>query len=259
MKVSNGLCEFLKWDTDFFGFRIGRVNSQKLDLNVIESIYAWSESNSIECLYFQADAGDPQTIRLAEDNGFRIVEIRLIMERSLRDWNPKTRAKASEAIQIRQVQTGDLPAVQQIAKSSYVDSRYYFDACFPIEKWQAYYATWVKKSCEGGADLVLIAEQESEVIGFITGLVNKEKMEGHYELTGVKESARRSGIGQELFRSGLDWYVRAGVKNVWLATQGRNVATQRMVQRNGFITKSCLMYYHKWFHPCSAKEYDDRV
>ncbi len=85
------------------------------------------------------------------------------------------------------------------------------------------------------------------MIGYITGLVDKENNTGIYELTGVRESARRSGVGQELFRSGLDWYVRNNVPSIWVATQGRNVTTQRMIQRHGFLTKSCQLYYHKWF------------
>ena len=105
----------------------------------------------------------------------------------------------------------------------------------------------MKKSCSGGAELALVAEKDGKVVGYITGQVNREKGEGIYELTGVKESARRLGVGQELFRSGLDWYVQAGIQSMWVATQGRNVPTQRMIQRNGFITRSCQLYYHKWF------------
>jgi GNAT superfamily N-acetyltransferase len=128
-----------------------------------------------------------------------------------------------------------------------VDSRYYFDQNFSEEKWQSFYATWVKKSCEGGADLALVAEKDGDVVGYITGLVDQEKNQAIYELTGVRESARRFGVGQELFRSGLDWFVNHSLDYIWVATQGRNVTTQRMILRHGFLTKSCQIYYHKWF------------
>ena len=99
-----------------------------------------------------------------------------------------------------------------------------------------------------GPDLALAAVKDGEVIGYITGLVEKENNTGIYDLTGVRESARRSGVGQELFRSGLDWCARNQVPSIWVATQGRNVATQRMIQRHGFLPKSCQLYYHKWFN-----------
>lgn len=240
-------CQYLHWDTDFFGHRIARVNGTRLDPEFLEAIYAWCEDGGIECLYFLAGSDDPQTIRLAEDHNFRLVEVRLNLERSLKDWDPETRPRAAQDVYVRPVHTEDIPILQDIASDSYVDSRFYFDDRFPKDKWQAYYRTWVKNSCEGGADLALVALKDEQVVGYITGLVDQDKQEGQYELTGVKRSARRSGVGQELFRSGLDWYVRAGIMYIWVTTQGRNVVTQRMIQRHGFLTRSCQLYYHKWF------------
>ncbi|MBN2550094.1 MAG: GNAT family N-acetyltransferase [Anaerolineales bacterium] len=240
-------CLFLQWDTDFFGYRIARAAVSALDDQTVKSIYNWCELHRIECLYFLAGAEDRQTIRLAENNGFRLVEIRLNMERSLRAWDPETRPRQAEDVIIRNATPEDVPVCQDIARTSYVDSRYYFDEHFSEEKWQAYYATWIKKSLQGGAELALVAEKDNQVVGYITGVLSKEKPEAMYELTGVRETARKAGVGQELFRAGLDWYVRHGIQYVWLATQGRNVPTQRMVQRNGLITRSCQLYYHKWF------------
>jgi GNAT superfamily N-acetyltransferase len=247
MNETSNPCQLLQWDTDFFEHRIARIESHRLDHELIDSIYRWSEKHSIACLYFLADSNDSQTIRIAEDHDFRLVEIRITFERSLNDWDPLTRPKAIEDVFIRTACSEDIPIVRNIARNSYVDSRFYFDERFPQEKWQAYYETWVTKSCQGGADLALVAEKEGEVVGYITGLIDKTSHEGIYELTGVKEAVRKSGIGQELFRSGLDWYVRSGIESIWVATQGRNTPTQRMIQRNGFITRSCQLYYHKWF------------
>jgi dTDP-4-amino-4,6-dideoxy-D-galactose acyltransferase len=241
-------CQFLDWDTGFFGHRIARVNGTRLDPVFLKAVLDWCQVQEIECLYFLAESNDPQTVWLAQDHDFSLVEIRITLERSLLDWNPDTRPRAAEeGVIIRHVEPADIPVLQDIASTSYVDSRYYFDRHFTEENWQSYYATWVKKSCSGGADLALAAVKDGEVIGYITGLVDKENNTGIYELTGVRDSARRSGVGQELFRSGLDWYARNGLPSIWVATQGRNVATQRMIQRHDFLTKSCQFYFHKWF------------
>jgi dTDP-4-amino-4,6-dideoxy-D-galactose acyltransferase len=255
MNIETEPCQYLPWDTDFFGHRIARVNGHRLDHNLVEAIYAWCEDQAIECLYFLSDSDDPQTIRLAEDHDFRLVEVRINLERSLKDWDPETRPKAAEDVCVRPVRPEDIPILQEIAGGSYIDSRFYFDKCFSQEKWQTYYETWIRKSCEGGADLALVAERYGRVVGYITGLISKNnKSEGQYELTGVDPSVRRAGVGQELFRSGLDWYVRSGVEYIWVATQGRNVTTQRMIQRHGFLTRSCQFYYHKWFSSCDVQE-----
>jgi GNAT superfamily N-acetyltransferase len=254
MTEYSGLCKFLHWDTDFFGFRIGRIEEHRLDPELLEKISRWSDDHEIDCLYFLADSNDSSTIRSAENSGFRLVEIRITLERSLNNWDPETRPRTAEDVIIRGFRFDDLPVLKNIARNSYIDSRFYFDDRFPEERWQAYYETWVTKSCQGGADLVLVAEKAGEVVGYITGLIDKTTHEGIYELTGVKDSARKSGVGQELFRSGLDWYVHSGIQSLWVATQGRNIPTQRMIQRNGFITRSCQLYYHKWFDQTRTPE-----
>lgn len=238
---------FLDWDTDFFGYRIGRVRENRLTPDSMAALEAWRGENAIQCLYFLAQADDRETIWLAEKNGFRLVEVRMIYERRLADWNPLTRPTNAAGVIVRPSRLEDIPALQAIARNSYVDSRFYFDPNFTEAQWQAYYQFWVQKSVTGGADLTLTAEKDGEVVGYITGLVDRENNQGVYELTGVKESARRLGVGQELFRSGIDWYVRQDIPYMWLATQGRNIRTQRMVQRDGFLIRNCQLYYHKWF------------
>jgi dTDP-4-amino-4,6-dideoxy-D-galactose acyltransferase len=247
MDLTSEPCQFLEWDTQFFGHRIGRVQAHRLEAGLPDAIETWRRNHTIECLYFLADSDDPQTIILAQEYGFQLVEVRMIFERRLKDWDPQTRPREAAEVLIRPAQPQDIPSLQEIAKNSYIDSRFRFDKHFYEAKWQDYYRTWTANSCSGGADLALVAEKGGEVLGYITGQVDHEKSEGNCELIGVKESARHLGVGQELYRSGMDRYVGAGIQVMWVCTQGRNVPMQRMVQRNGFITRSCQLYYHKWF------------
>ena len=147
MNPANKVCQFLEWDTGFFGFRIGRIKVHRLDLDALETIDEWRRRHAIECLYFLADSDDPRTILLAQAHGYQLVEVRLIFERSLKDWDPLTRPREAKGLHIRPAQPQDIPGLQEIARNSYIDSRFYFDQCFPEEKWQAYYSTWVQKSC----------------------------------------------------------------------------------------------------------------
>ena len=86
--MTNEPCVFLQWDTDFFGFKVARVNGHNLDVEKIKDIYRWCEDYEIECLYFLAGSDDPKTIRCAEDHNFRLVEVRVNMDSSLKNWDP---------------------------------------------------------------------------------------------------------------------------------------------------------------------------
>jgi len=242
------IAKFLEWDTNFFGRRIGRANIHTLTDDLLAQVDEWRRANRVECVYFLAEAGDPHTVQLAEQHGFNLVEVRLTFERRLDTWHSQRHNPPPEDLVIRPAQPEDVPAFQEIAAGSYIYSRFYNDPHFSEAQWQAYYRHWVQKSVMGGADLALTAEMDGRIVGYITGLVDREKNEGIYELTGVTPGARRAGIGQELFRCGVDWYVDHKIPFMWVATQGRNVPTQRMIQRFGFLTRSCELYYHKWFH-----------
>jgi len=246
--MKDSICQFLEWDSEFFGYRIARVNTHQLDPQSVEVVNDWCKSQEIDCLYFLANTDDPATIRQVEREGFNLVEVRLKFERKTAGWDPATRPKASEGIQIRPAKEDDIPILQDIATNSYINTRYYVDEHFSEEKCQELYRIWVKRSCQGHAQMALVAETDGQIQGYITGYRNPESTDGQFDLTGVRNEVRRSGIGHELFRSGLDWYVKSGVEYILVVTQGRNVPTQRMIQRYGFITRKCQLYYHKWYN-----------
>jgi dTDP-4-amino-4,6-dideoxy-D-galactose acyltransferase len=241
------LCQFLPWDTDFFGWRTARVNCNRLDHAKTASILNWCEANRIECLYFQADADDPPTVRLAEASGFQLVEVRVFFERSLKDWQPGNRTQFSDKFVLRQARPEDLPELIEIAGDMFKQTRFYFDDHFPENKRQDLYRAWVRRSFTGGVDLGLVADIGGLPVGFITAKIESDGVTGTYDLAGVKSTATRMGIAQELIRSSLDWFAGRGVESVWFPTQGRNVATQRAFQRCGFITRDVQLYYHRWF------------
>ena len=243
-------CRFLEWDSAFFEHRIARLNFERLYAGSLAAVEAWCVQHTIECLYFAADADHPPTVRLAEDNGFRLVEARLIFEGWLKNWHPATRPTANEDIRVRPAVAADIPALQRIACNSYRGSRFYFDPCFGEARCQEYYQTWIKNSVEDAQEMSLVAEAEGRQVGYITGRAVDDGPEGEYLLTAVDEQARTHGIGQELFRSGLDWFVRHGVEHVVVATQIRNIPSQRLIERHGFLSKAARLYYHKWFVPC---------
>jgi len=243
-------CEFLEWDSEFFGYRIGRILRDHLDQKLIDSIIEWSALNQIDCLYFLAEADDIKTIRLAEDNNFRMVEIRTNYEWVLKNWNPEIKTRPTEKLLVRPVRSEDMNILQQISSYSYTDSRWYCDPCFPEEKCQLYFQKWIQKSAEEGDVCVLVAEIDGDILGYILGTRLKNKNEGAFELCAVRIDQRGQGIATELLISGLNWYVKAGIHRMTASTQGRNIKVQRTLLRQGFLLFSVQLYYHKWFTPC---------
>jgi len=101
----NQICRILPWDSNFFRYRIARVNPTRLSDENIDMILQWCQKNQIECLYFLADSDHPKTVQLAENHGFRFVDIRTTLHMTIKDLSS---VRTKTAI-IRNYYPPDLP------------------------------------------------------------------------------------------------------------------------------------------------------
>ena len=234
------ICEFLQWDSDFFSLRIGKAIPNRVDLDTMSQIKNWCKNESIDCLYFLSDADDPVTTHLLLHHQFDLVDTRMTLERDLIILPP-----FEPSTTLRLAHEEDIPQLKQIAKHSYHHTRYYFDGRFPVERCDDLYATWIERSCQGYADAVWVATEDSGAVqGFITCSIHE--MQGEIGLLGVASGYSGRGIGFQLVMRALSWIQEKGVKSVKVVTQGRNIPAQRLYQRTGFLSHSLRHWYHYW-------------
>ena len=243
--ISGPPCELLEWDTAFFGFRTGRVIRNRILASEVPAILEWCDAQKLSCLYFLCSPDHDESVRLAEGNGFHLVDVRMEYL-----WIPSHREKAvppdpaSESA--RPVVPGDVPWIEKIAADSYTGTRYYFDERFPREKASALYTEWARKSCSGWADAVLVVPRKDRVGGFVTCHVDSRE-KGRIGLVGVDPGCRGAGIGGRVVRAAQGYFLRQGVTEVSVVTQGRNVEAQRLYQKCGFLSRNTYYWFHKWF------------
>lgn len=240
-------CVFLPWDSAFFDCRIARVESHCLDAPLLDSITAWAETEAIDCLYFLADSNHPPTMRLAEDAGFRLVDVRLTLDLS----EPATWVEALAAkpagVTIRAARPEDMDDLAAIARAAHTDTRFYADPHFDARRCDDLYETWIRRSAEGFADAVLVPEVAGRAAGYITCTVNpNDPSTGSIGLLGVGSDSRGMGLGSALVVAALDWFGRAGCRRVTVVTQGRNIDAQRLYQKCRFRTRALQFWYHRW-------------
>jgi len=239
---ARAVCEFLEWDSRFFGRRIARANVSCLTEELVCEIDAWCRLHRIDCLYFLASSSDRQTARLARDSLFLFVDARMTLNLRI----DGTRAESSVPPRVRDVCEDDIPALREIAHTSHRDSRFYYDENFPDGTCDKLYETWIEKSCRGWANRVLVAEEEHNLIGYLTCDLTKSGS-GQIGLFGVAEKSRGRGIGKDLVSAAISWFAKQGAENVSVVTQGRNVRAQQFYQRCGFTVQSVELWFHRWF------------
>lgn len=244
-------CEFLTWDSSFFGRRIARLQGQPQSEADLKNALAWCREQEIECLYALIDADEIGTRRELEDAGFRLHDIRITLQ-----YGDITRElpAVQDEIFVREAVPADLDQLEQIAASSYRLTRFYNDPHFGNEQASGLYRAWIRNSLEGYAELVLVAEVDGAAAGYITCHIDQEQSSGRIGLVGVAENARGSGIGSTLVRQALLWFRQQQLVTVQVVTQGANLPALRLYERAGFTIQSVSLWYHRWFTADSPQE-----
>lgn len=237
-------CQYLPWDTQFFGKRIARILPAQLNEQDLALIEQWGQEQHIDCFYFLSDF-HPPTVQVVERSRFHLVDIRMELV-----YTFPTALPAAIYGSVRAAQPQDQPWLAQLARSSFRNTRFYNDPHFSRQDCDTLYETWIIRSCEDYADVVLIVEGEAKPAGFITGQVREEA--GQIGLVAVDPIYQGKGLGKLLLKGALAWFAEKGVASVAVVTQGQNYAAQRLYQQTGFLTRKVQLWYHKW------ADFDDR-
>jgi dTDP-4-amino-4,6-dideoxy-D-galactose acyltransferase len=247
--------DFLEWDSQFFGKRIGSLRGNTMTTEGMEQALQWASELALDCVYFLVNTDDPETIRVAERNGFYFQSVRTVVERSLVNLESVI-LPPMDGLTLRISRVDDLDFLRPVARHAYNWTRFAIDPCFPDEKSEEMYDIWLTKSVNHEmADEVIVAEYEGQAVGYVTCRLAKDSSgEGTIQLLGVNEENRGLKIGQRVVVESMLWLAKQGMTKVSLATQGHNVPVIRFYERLGFTTRSIQFWYHKWFTDCNAEQ-----
>ncbi|MFN0072615.1 MAG: GNAT family N-acetyltransferase [Chloroflexota bacterium] len=243
---SQAQCERLEWDSAFWGFPVGRIRGECLTLEQAQQATAWSREHGFRCLYFRSAADDAESARAAQQAGFRCVDLQVTFEWVSTHETSGVLVVPEPPIKLRNFAEHDSDILRAIARTSYGDTRFYFDGQFPRPQCDRLYEVWIEKCCTGGADSVTVAELNGEAVGYVTCHLDSPDGAGKIGLVGVASGVRGRGVGAALINSSIDWFTRNGAHTISVVTQGRNVSAQRLYQRAGFLTKATAQWFHWW-------------
>ncbi len=240
------LVEQLAWDSNFWGFPIAQVKVNALSESDAQRIETWCVTTGIRCVYWLAEVNHQPSLTLAAQFGYQLVDVRQKYSRSVPiDFSP---SHLPIDAQIRKVKSSDVPLLKHVAADSYQATRFYFDPHFDREGCSRFYQTWIERSCDGYADVVLVAEKDDQPVGYISGHIDHgAQKSARIGLVGIAPHMQGQGIGQALVDQFLLWASQQGLSRSTVVTQGRNIGAQRTYQRCGFLSESVHLWHHKWF------------
>lgn len=236
--------QLMTWDTDFWNVRTARATR-------LDGLSEWAVANTVGLICLLIDADNPDEIQEAEARGYRMMDIRVTLQRLTRPIPSLARLARAE----------DTSRLRAIARHAFPLTRFYADPNLPNERCDDLYDEWTRSLCAGAADVVLVAERfashtplpmlratnldERIPVGYVT--VNVDGDTSEIGLIAVAADFRGQGIGNELVHSAIDWAHAHGAKEMTVVTQGRNIGALRTFEGCGFRIINTSVWLHKHY------------
>ncbi len=143
---------------------------------------------------------------------------------------------------IRRATQADLPAVGRLG-ALLMRAHFDFDPdrfMRPGADGEQGYAWFLGTQLTGEDAIVLVAERDGEIVGYIYGAVEPASWKDLRDRAGyihdvfVTEDHRGHGVAEALMAGATDWLRTRGVPRVLLGTAAQNPDAQRLFQRLGF-------------------------
>ena len=213
----------LPWDTEHFGFRIGETDDP-------------SEADDLDlrCCYLQVDAAEVGRLATAQANGFKVVDVRVELERGL---------DGSDCVDEVELVAGDDAALRSLARTRLRGGRFHADGRFPSALADELYERWLERSWRD-PDRFVLATPERDA--FLAGRVDAATARGAIELVAVAEGATGGGRGRALVRAAATAFAERGATTAIVATQAANVAALRLYEGDGYRITRTAYWLHRW-------------
>jgi dTDP-4-amino-4,6-dideoxy-D-galactose acyltransferase len=239
----------LAWDTEFFGAKMGAITlegavpgsspvlrASRLGTALREALDE-ARAQGYAHVIFRAPGEDLPLAWGAEQAGLRLVDVGLDSTYTLRlgELPPD----GGQAIRLAHEQ--DVPALRELAASSFVLSRFSADPFFSPEQVRALHRQWITNLCAGLAQAVLVYDVGGAPAGFVSCALHGD--EGRIPLIATDESQRGRGVGRSLVQAAVGWFAGAGARVAHVKTQAHNYPALALYHRGGFVvTKAELTF-----------------
>lgn len=229
-----GHIELLEWDSEFFGFTVGRVELDGATPERLQQIEAEAFDLGITCLYGVLDPVDTAAAQLAQTYGHRLVDVALTfrsVDRSLPERTVEARVREGSA--------DDLPHLDGPLSVLVPWSRFGADPRFGPEAARRVLDAWVERALRDDDRALLVAEDDTGIIGLATCVRSPVP---RCDLMGV--TRQRSGAAHAFMSYVFDW---AGSGELLAGPcMARNAGVLAYVEYCGFRVCKSEYRYHWW-------------
>jgi len=234
----------LSWDSDFFGYKVGRIDVSILSKNELTNLLSDAKTKGFKLLYWPVNPKDNVLNQLAKENGGLLVDEKVTFVRSILPSDKQLEVSPSVLSCLNKTAT---ERTLSLSLQSGIYSRYNTDPNFTHNEFNKLYTEWIEKSLSGKiAKEVLVFIEKREEVGLLT--LGEKNNRADIGLLAVDKDFRGKSIGTSLmhaaFRKAVEW----GYKEIQVTTQLQNSAACIFYEKMGFRKEHIVNIYHFWFN-----------
>lgn len=232
-------------DEERFGIRTARVANVRADQ--LDAIDSFCTANQVRMLIARCFVDELTTAQDMESSGYSLMDTLIYFKRKLAS---APIPDFSGGVLIRPVKEEEAEIVATLAVDMFrgYQGHYHADRRLNRADCDQVYSSWAYRSILSRqvADVVLIAEHEGHLAGFVALRMNS-KTEGEGILYGVSPALQGHGIGRNLIIGALRWLESYGADSMIISTQITNIPSQKVWVRLGFEPLHAQYTFHKWY------------
>jgi GNAT superfamily N-acetyltransferase len=223
----------MPWDSSFFGKKIGELHINHASPDTIGESVEQAKNDGFRYLLCKVALPDTSIIMALETNGFYLADIAVTWHINMLNRRGQETTPRESAADIRLSTERDIPMAGAMAKSMFIDSRFYNDPFFTKEEADKLYQAWIENSIRGiNAHAVFLMPDA----GFIA-LKKTGEITGEIALIGVIQKMQGQQIGRKLVNKAFNWFKSEGISNIFVKTQLRNIRAMNFYAGLGFKIK----------------------
>lgn len=230
--------EHLPWDSEFFGFSVGRVDLDGGNRKDVTDALDDARASGVVCLYGSLDPIDLEMAYVVQELGFRFVECTIDLEHPT---SVPTTVRPSRSV-AREGTMDDVARLDEELTLIAPWSRFASDPRFGLSAARRMQQAWVERAARGdGGRMLVVSEDESGITGFSGNLIVPGQ-EPRIDLVATTKPG--SGASQALITFSFDLF---GPGRSWGGPlMARNMASLRFCENIGFRVHTPRYQYHCW-------------
>ena len=228
------MIDYLEWDSQFFGMKIGRYNINFLSSEILNELLKQKSIDHYQLVYLLAE-------QIADDALTMLNRMNLSPVDNKVTFGCNVTEKIVSPTEIVNYQGSLTPDLLQLALDSGHQSRFKLDPHL-APKYESLYHQWIQKSLSGEMADVVFVYQQDVIKGFVT--VKKSGSCGKIGLIAVHNSMQTKGIGSLLLESVMHFCYENKLNTCEVVTQYYNIGACRLYEKNGFNIILKEIIYH---------------